>query len=160
MIINTYKPYPMLLIAAVTAWLSACQPAVMYQNQQAVSSDGWHYTDSVLFEVNINDTVSLHEMYLDIRNTTDYAYSNLFVFLDIIFPDGRILRDTLECILADKHGQWTGRGFGAIRTNRFLFRDDVWFPAAGTYAFIMTHGMRDESLTGIADVGLRIEKKQ
>lgn len=139
--------------------LVACQNSVIYQNQKAISPDGWHYTDSVIFNIEIKDTLALHSMYIDVRNTTDYSYSNLFIFLDIEFPDGRILRDTLECVLADRRGQWTGRGFGALRFNRFLFRDDVWFPASGMYVFRLTHGMREETLSGITDAGIRIERK-
>lgn len=149
-----------MLFLILAAMIMACQNAVLYQNQKPVPSDGWLYTDSVRFDVSIRDTVSLHKIYLDVRNTTDYKYSNLFLFLDIELPDGRIFRDTLECKLADRRGQWTGRGFGAMRFNRFIFRDDVWFPVAGNYSFRVTHGMRDESLPGLADVGIRIEKKQ
>lgn len=137
----------------------ACQPGVVYQKHQNISSEGWHYRDGILFDVSIEDTLSLHELYLDIRNTTDYAYSNLFLFMEIEFPDNRVLRDTIECILADRRGQWTGKGFGSVRSNRFLFRDDVWFPADGSYQFRVYHGMRHEQLEGLSNVGIRIEKK-
>lgn len=137
----------------------ACQNSVVYQEQKAIPAKGWHHQEHLLFETTIHDTLSLHKLYLDIRNTTDYAYSNLFLFLDIAFPDGRILRDTIECTLADRRGQWTGSGFGRIRFNRFLFRDDVWFPAEGTYIFRIHHGMREDTLQGIADTGIRIERK-
>ena len=137
----------------------ACQGNVIFQDQQAIPGKSWHYEDGLAFAVTIGDTLSLHKMYLDIRNSVDYKYSNLFIFMDIEFPDGRVLRDTLECVLADRRGQWTGRGFGRLRFNRFLFRDDVWFPLEGTYTFRLYHGMRDDELYGISDAGIRIEKK-
>lgn len=143
----------------VLAATMACQPGVVYQEQKGVPTGGWHYDDGILFEVHIEDTLALHELYLDVRNTTDYDYSNLFLFLDIVFPDGRQLRDTVECVLADRKGQWTGKGFGHVRSNRFLFRDDVWFPVPGTYRFRIHHGMRHDELRGLSDVGIRIEKK-
>jgi gliding motility-associated lipoprotein GldH len=139
--------------------LWACQNSAVFQEQQAIPAEGWHAEGKLLFEAAITDTLSLHKFYLDIRNNTDYPYSNLFLFLDIEFPDGRNLRDTIECLLADKRGQWTGSGFGSIRFNRFLFRDDVWFPVTGTYRFKIQHGMREETLQGITDAGIRIEKK-
>ena len=138
---------------------AGCQPGVVFQEQQNIPTEGWHYRDGIVFEARIDDTVALHKMYLDIRNTTDYEYSNLFLFLDIEFPDGRQLRDTIECLLADRRGQWTGKGIGHIRSNRFLFRDDVWFPEKGAYRFRLHHGMRHEYLHGLSDVGLRIETK-
>lgn len=154
----TRRKFVFLLLAAM-ALLWACQNSIVFQEQKAIPAKGWHYQDYLLFEPNIQDTLSLHKLYLDIRNTTDYAYSNLFLFLDIEFPDGRILRDTVECTLADRRGQWTGSGFGHIRFNRFLFRDDVWFPAKGIYKIKIHHGMREDTLQGIADTGIRIERK-
>ena len=140
-------------------FLFACESSVVFQQQKAISYEGWYYRDSIIFEATIHDTIALHTMYLDIRNTVEYRYSNLFIFLDIEFPDGSVLRDTIECILADRQGSWTGKGFGRMRTNRFLFRDDVWFPQQGVYTFRVFQGMREDRLQGIADVGIRIDQK-
>lgn len=147
------------LIAGCMLIFWACRNNVVFEVQKAIPGQSWHFEDSLVFEAMINDTLSLHKMYLDIRNSTDYEYSNLFLFLDIEFPDGEVLRDTIECVLADRRGQWTGRGFGQFRFNRFLFRDDVWFPAKGVYTFTLHHGMRNDELFGISDAGIRIEKK-
>lgn len=124
-----------------------------------ISLPGWHQDDLIHFEVELADSVSLHELYLLVRNSTDYPYSNLYLFLDIEFPDKRLLRDTLECILVQRDGQWTGKGFGKIRSNQFLFRDNVWFPNDGTYHFRIQHGMREDTLIGITDIGIRLDKK-
>ncbi|HSV76179.1 MAG TPA: gliding motility lipoprotein GldH [Bacteroidales bacterium] len=139
--------------------MPACDRMRVFEDHRRLPSEGWYYADSLIFEAQIKDTVSLHNLYVSVRNTTEYAYSNFFLFLDIEFPDGTKLRDTIECVLADSKGHWTGRGFGRIRSNSFLFRTDVWFPQSGTYTFTMQHAMRTELLTGISDVGLRIKKK-
>jgi len=137
----------------------SCAGHVVFHNTQPVDTKAWHMKDTLEFAVHIDDTLSLHELYLDVRNTTDYPYSNLFLFMDIEFPGGRVLRDTLECILAARDGSWTGKGIGRIKSNRFLFRDDVWFPDKGVYTFKVSQGMRYEKLTGISDIGIRIERK-
>lgn len=144
---------------AIALLCQACGQDVVFQQQQRLPSEGWHVDDCILFEAEIRDSLSLHKMYLDLRNTTDYAYTNLFIFLHIEFPDQRLFRDTIECVLADRRGRWTGSGFGRLRSQRFLFRDDVWFPNAGTYRFRICHGMRYDTLEGISDVGIRIERK-
>ncbi|TVR43295.1 MAG: gliding motility lipoprotein GldH [Bacteroidia bacterium] len=156
---RSLKHYMHLLVLLCLILTAGCKKNVVFQEQQSISSKGWHYQDERVFEVHIHDTLSLHQMYLDLRNTTDYPYRNLFLFLDIEFPDSRVLRDTIECILADRRGGWTGSGFGSVRANRFLFRDDVWFPVEGVYRFTIIHGMRYDTLQGISDVGIRIEKK-
>lgn len=143
-----------------TMWLLAgCSPGTIFQQSEALPADGWHMDQAVSFEVEITDTLNLHELYLEVRNTTSYAYSNLYLFMDIAFPGEQLLRDTIECRLAERSGRWTGRGSGRIRANEFLFRDDVWFPDSGTYIFTLRQGMREETLEGITDIGIRIERK-
>lgn len=105
------------------------------------------------------DTSNLHNMFVNVRNSTSYQYSNLFLFLDIDFPDGKRVRDTLECIIADRTGRWTGSGGGRIKSNQFLFRTDVWFPQQGIYRFTFQQAMRTPLLEGITDIGLAIERK-
>jgi gliding motility-associated lipoprotein GldH len=140
--------------------LIACDKQLIFQDSEAIPSSGWYTDDIVDFSVSINDTTQIHEMYLMVRNTTDYPYRNLFIFLDIEFPDNKtLIRDTIECVLASSDGKWTGKGFGKIRSNEFLFRDDVWFPYQGTYTFRMQHGMREEPLKGMSDIGIRILRK-
>lgn len=151
------KFYTLLLVAGLL--FAACDQSLVYQSHQTIAPEGWHFEDKLVFETTITDTTSLHNMYVDVRNTTDYGFSNFYIFMNIIFPDGKTLRDTIEFTLADRAGKWTGRGLGKIRSNRFLFRTDVWFPVPGSYRFEMEQAMREEVLAGIADMGLRIEKK-
>lgn len=140
-------------------FFAACDRSVVFEAHQAIPAEGWHFEEELVFETNIADTASLHNMYVDVRNTTDYGFSNFYIFLNIIFPDGKTLRDTIEFTLADHTGKWTGKGHGKIRSNRFLFRTDVWFPVKGLYRFEMEQAMRTPLLEGISDMGLRIERK-
>lgn len=139
--------------------LMGCSPPTVFHDSRALPPRGWHQDSALVFESAVNDTLGLHELYLVVRNTTDYGYSNLYLFLDIEFPGLQTLRDTIECTLAERSGQWTGSGFGRIKTNEFLFRDDVWFPEEGVYTFRIQHGMRQEILEGISDAGIRIQRK-
>ena len=149
--------YTAVLLACLI--LAACNTATVFQENQRVSTEGWDYEQPLVFEVDMNDTLSLHELHLVLRNNTDYPYSNFFLFLNIRFPDNTLFRDTIECMLADRRGRWTGKGFGSLKTNQFLFRDDVWFPQSGTYTFSFRHGMREPKIQGISDVGIRIDRK-
>ncbi len=154
---STKRVFGLLLFAVLL--FAACDRSLVYQAHQAIPSEGWHFEEKLVFEAAINDTASLHNMFIDVRNTTDYRFSNFYIFMDIIFPDGKTLRDTMEFTLADRTGKWTGKGLGKIRSNRFLFRTDVWFPVAGNYRFELKQAMRTELLEGISDMGLRIERK-
>lgn len=139
--------------------IAACDPNRMYEENQRIAQNTWHFSDTLAFAVQVSDTTLLHDIFLNVRNNTDYPYSNFILFLDMEMPDGRILRDTIECILADRTGRWTGSGFGKIKSNSFHFRKDVWFPIQGIYQFRFQQAMREENLPGITDIGLRIERK-
>lgn len=156
-----YQHHRIIILVMLLAFLtlSACNNPTVYQEYKSTTAEEWDHREPVVFEMSIDDTLALHELHLLVRNNTDYAYSNFFLFLDIRFPDNTLLRDTIECFLADKSGKWTGKGFGSIKNNQFLFRDDVWFPLSGTYTFSFRHGMREETITGITDIGIRIDRK-
>ncbi len=146
------------LFFSVIILFYGCDRSVVFEKNKKMPEMKWHFEDKMSFEAEINDTTELHNIYINVRNSVDYKYMNLYMFLDTEFPDGRIVRDTLECLLADSRGEWVGKGFGKIRSNQFLMRDNVWFPVKGTYTFSFEQAMREEVLEGISDIGLRIEK--
>jgi gliding motility-associated lipoprotein GldH len=149
----------MLLLILQMVVLAGCNEKVVFEENQRLNNNMWQITDTLIFNHTVNDTTALYNIYLNVRNTTDFTHSNLFVFFESHFPDGRIFKDTVEMILADRFGNWTGKGFGSIRSNSFHFRKDVWFPVQGQYQFMIQHAMREESVRGISDMGIRIEKK-
>lgn len=108
----------------------------------------------------ISDTVNNYNFFLTVRNTDDYAYQNLFVFLKTTFPNGKSKLDTINCPLANMQGKWLGKGFGGIYDNRILYMARKRFPLNGNYKIRVEQAMRDEELIGILDVGVRIEKAQ
>jgi gliding motility-associated lipoprotein GldH len=91
-----------------------------------------------------------------VRNTTYYPYQNLYLFFTTQFPDGNVFTDTLNCILSDAHGRWTGKGSGKIKENRFVLKSKVRFPQTGTYIFIAQQAMTDSILTGISNFGITL----
>jgi gliding motility-associated lipoprotein GldH len=145
-------------IIIVTVINTSCSNDAFYEEFREVKNEAWDMADIKEFPVHINDTSANYRLIITIRNTTDYAYSNLYMFFTTINPDQTASRDTIECLLADRYGNWLGKGFGKIRENRFLIRGQYSFPDTGDYFFTLEHGMRDEVLEGITDIGLRIEK--
>lgn len=153
-------PYLFMLtfFALASTILESCDPKRIFDQTQKVPSKGWHMSQPVYFEHSMDDTLGFYLFYLTVRNNTSYPYSNFYVFLTSYLPDGQVTRDTIELILADLTGKWTGKGAGRIKDNRFLIRSDLKFPFKGLYRFEITHGMRDTLLKGIENVGIRIEK--
>lgn len=136
----------------------ACDPNRVFDDNKTLSEGGWDKNDKAKFNVNISDTVSAHNVFINVRNADGYPYSNLYLFIHSKFPDGKIFTDTLECILADQNGKWLGDGLGDIYDNQILFKRNVRFKNSGLYTFELEHAMRLDKLPLIMDVGIRIEK--
>lgn len=138
--------------------LSSCGPMVIYETNQRIPGAVWNEENKLYFEIPVADTVSLYNLFINIRNTGDYKYSNLYIFMDVFQPDGRIERDTIECILADPQGKWLGKsGSGSVWENHILFNRHTRFPKAGKYVFRFEQAMREKELEDIMDVGLAVE---
>ena len=137
--------------------LISCDRNRTFEEYVEIENQVWSLDQSVEFTPVISDTLRVSNVYLNIRNTDEYSYSNLFLFVTTTAPTGYWIIDTVEVVMADKRGKWTGSGFGGVFYKQKLFKANVRFPYPGSYSFKIEHGMRVEDLKGIRDVGLRIE---
>lgn len=150
--------------AIAAALAMGCAEGPVFQADVPVPDGAWESGLKPSFAFEITDTVSRHDVYIDIRHTGDYPFSDLYLFVDLSGPSGRGARDTVECILADPMGRWLGRGTGFIFADRFqakvLYKLGNRFPAAGRYTMQLEQGMRMNPLPGVIDVGVSIERSQ
>lgn len=155
------KPYSkFLLLVGILILIHSCNFNSLYNETMAVDEKGWYKDDLTRFEVTIEDTVKLYDFYINIRNTVDYRYSNLYIFMNTKFPNDNMSRDTLEFILADIEGRWLGKGWGSVKENSILISSDMRFPLAGTYEFKIQQAMRQDTLKGIKNIGIRIASSE
>ncbi len=154
------KPHPFLflLIPAVLCLLGACNQDRVYERYSPVGENGWHKDSVMAYAFTTKDSAQNYTLSFNLRNTVDYPYSNIWLFITLDPPQGNTLSDTVEFILADPSGQWFGRGYGKFRDNKLPYRQNVYFPKPGTYIFKIQQGMREEVLKGIHDFGISIEK--
>ena len=149
------------VLLGLTCTFTACfLESAMFDENQKIAENNWKQNDIKHFVVEINDSVSPHDLFFNVRNAGGYPYSNLFLFLKTTLPDGSFSLDTAECTLADPSGKWLGSGLGDIFDNRILFRKKFVFPRKGKYSFDIQQAMRIDPLPMIMDVGIRIEKSE
>lgn len=147
-----------LLISLITIAVSSCgNQNVIYDESEIIPNAKWDYQERPYFDVNIEDILSSHAFYLNIRHLENYRYSNFYMFLHTTFPNGNVTHDTIECILAYPDGRWVGEGSGSMRTSKILLNNNLRFPLKGNYHFEIEQAMREPVLEGITDVGLRVE---
>jgi gliding motility-associated lipoprotein GldH len=139
--------------------LQSCDSRRFFEENKIIDKSVWNNKDKAIFNVLITDILSSYDFFINLRNSGDYQYSNIYLFLKTVFPDGKVARDTIECQLADYDGKWLGSGISNLKFNRFLFRKGVRFPQKGQYVFEVEQAMRVNDLKGISDIGIRIEKE-
>ncbi len=139
---------------------TSCDRTGVYEENIDTSNSTWAENNIAKFIAPIEDTVSYNNIYINIRNTTDYPNCNLFLFIATTSPAGATQIDTIECSLADDQGKWLGKGFGYIRDNQIPYKRNVRFPQKGDYKFEIKQAMRTDSLIGISSVGVRVEKSK
>lgn len=138
--------------------LSSCGSSPYFEENKTMENHTWNYNDPAVFEVEIDDTVSAFDFFLNLRVTKSYEFSNIYVFFTTNLPDGHQTRDTVESVLAGPDGTWLGKVSGGLVENKILFKHNKRFPMAGKYTFTIEQAMRGEELNEVADVGLRLEK--
>jgi gliding motility-associated lipoprotein GldH len=139
--------------------LVSCNNDSVFNQYKTIPKGKWNRDSLLIFHVPVTDTLLNHNLFVNIRNDIEYKYSNLWLFIDIKQPGDTIaVRDTFEITLADPTGKWLGTGFGGIKTNETLYRQNVYFPFSGIYEIQIQHGMRGKVLENITDVGIRVEK--
>jgi gliding motility-associated lipoprotein GldH len=136
----------------------SCDRHRVYEQFVTVKDQTWNSSDIVHFNVNISDTASAHNVYIAVRNTGQYEYSNLFMFVTAFSPNGSKTRDTTEVMLANEHGKWLGKGSAAVYTLYYPYRQNVRFPLRGIYQFDIEQAMWIRNLKHVSHIGLRIEK--
>lgn len=144
--------------------LVGCADNVVYQAAVPIATDGWDRTFTPEFAFDITDSVARHHLFIDVRHTGDYPYSDLYLFVDLSGPGGRHARDTVQCLLADATGRWYGKGAGFVFADRYdahvLYKLNNRFPATGRYTVKLEQAMRTERIEGILDVGISLERAQ
>ena len=138
--------------------LGSCDHSRLFEEYRSVSDHNWYYKDTFEYEVNIRDTTSRYNLYLNLRNKLNYPYRNIWLMVSTAAPEDQLSRTKREFKLANKNGEWLGQGLGDIYDHRFIMRKKVKFRNMGQHTFKINHLMRKDTLPGIMDVGLRLEK--
>jgi gliding motility-associated lipoprotein GldH len=156
---TTYSKIAVTLLLSLL--LFSCDSNIVFEKYIEVENAIWIKENVADFGFDIQDTVNAHNIYINIRNTGDYPYSNLYLFVTIKGPDGSFSVDTVNCILADNRGKWKGKGVGDLWDLKIPYIGQFKFAQQGKYTVSYEQAMRVENgLKGITDVGLRVEKSE
>ena len=155
----------LLVLACLTIVFVACNDNSVFFEYQSLANQKWKNKEPVVFDFKISDTISKNNLFINIRNTNEYSFSNLYIISELYFPNGKKMIDTLHYQMADDKGRFLGKGFSEIKENKLFYKQGIQFPNSGNHQLAIYQAMRRngeengiENLEGILDVGLKIEK--
>ncbi|WP_109301890.1 gliding motility lipoprotein GldH [Aquimarina sp. AU474] len=144
----------------------SCDDTQVLDEYQTVA-ESWEMDEKVSFTLPELDSEKEYNLFINVRNTNDYKFSNLFLIGEMRFPNGKVVTDTLEYDMAAPNGEWLGTGFSDVKENKLWYKEKVSFNEEGAYVITLQHAMRKNgdvdgvtSLEGITDIGFRIEYAQ
>ena len=149
--------------------ITSCDSNAVFDEYQSVPNE-WNKDSVASFNFKAPDTINNYNLYVNLRNTDAYKFSNLFLLVELNYPNGKAVKDTLEYKMAAPNGELLGTGFSDIKENKLWFRGfktPFKFSEEGDYTVNIQHAMRNngevngvENLQGITDIGFRVEPAQ
>ena len=148
------------MFLAITFLTTACDKKTVYHSYQSIPTEGWRKSDTLFFNIPVKDSLIRFNLAAEIRNKSNYAYRNLYLVTSHNLEDSTVWKtDTLLLMLADKEGKWNGTGWGSLFQSE-LPVGTITIRHPGNYTFKITHGMQDEALKGINDIGVIVERAE
>lgn len=157
------------LVLIISTFFCSCDSNRVFDEYQSVPNQ-WHKDSIISFNVKPPDSINNYNLFINLRNTNEYKYSNLFLIVEMDYPNGKIVKDTLEYKMADPNGKLLGKGFTDVKENKLWYKgykEPFIFNENGEYKINIQHAMRQngqvngiDNLEGITDIGFRIEQSK
>lgn len=142
----------------------SCESNSPFSTNKSVSGV-WNKDEVIDFDLPQLDSLKTYNLFVNLRNTNDYKYNNIFLIVSMNFPHGKIVTDTLEYKMAQPDGTWLGKGISSIKDNKLWYKEYVSFKEEGIYTVSIKHAVRNNgtiegvtNLEGITDIGFSVEE--
>jgi gliding motility-associated lipoprotein GldH len=136
----------------------ACSHLDVFEKNTPIPAYKWMDSFAPTASFDITDTLARYNIYMVLRHTDYYKYSNIWLNLELKRPGDSAISQKIECTLADDKNGWEGTGINDIWEVRKLISPFRQFRKKGLYTFTLRQIMRDNPLSGIMSTGIRIEK--
>ncbi len=157
---NTKYLFRTVLVTGIIICLffTACRQIQLFEKTVSIPQHQWSSSFRPEFEFDIPDSTTSYNIFLVIRHSEKYNYSNIFLNLYIKGPGSdSTVKIQKEALLATDAKGWLGTGMNDIYEHRVLLAPDQQLKP-GRYYFTLEQIMRENPLAQVLNVGLRIEK--
>ena len=153
--VKSEKFWGALLLLCCAFVLCSCNRPALYE-YQAVSHDGWLSTDTLRYELKGVPHDGWYSLTLGVRYDDTYAYDDLWLVVERRLGDHSRLRDTLHMTALQDTVGWQPRG-SVLHEHEEMAAATRFTTQQMPVRLLVYHIMQRQRLTGIVDVGLKVE---
>jgi gliding motility-associated lipoprotein GldH len=146
-----------LFLVTLLFFFASCEDNAFYQKSFGFKNNSWSQNVKPKFVVEFQDTTKLYDFILTLRTTTDYKYSNLWIFLNSTPPVGESVREPYEIKTTFPDGNWIGKETGTVVEHQLVFKRRR-LPFKGNYKFVIEQAITQKTIDEVLDISLRIEE--
>ncbi|NCT16352.1 MAG: gliding motility lipoprotein GldH, partial [Flavobacteriales bacterium] len=114
------------LILALMVLVVSCDSKRVFDEYKTVPNV-WNKDSIMSFSIHPPDSIKPYNLFVNLRNTSQYKYSNIFLIVEMVFPHGKTIKDTLEYRMADPSGKFLGSGIMDVKENKLWYKENVIF---------------------------------
>lgn len=148
-----------ILFSVLIVSLISCSEAPYYEKVYSFDNNEWKQDQKSVFRVHIDDTSSVYRFVLTLRTTTEYKYSNAWLFWKSKTPMQEEVREPFEMKITHPDGSWIGKSSGTVVENQLTFAERK-IAVSGEYVFTIEQAVTESVLDNVLDIGLSVYKEK
>lgn len=156
---KTLLPIVVLLVFIGIVAVS-CGDKYVYKAEKNIQQAQWAYTDTLDFKMPVADTSQLYNLYINFVHADTFPNQNIYLKLYTRFPDGKRISRIRSFDLFDTEGKPKGECSSTKCETKILLQDKLYFNQTGDYLLTLEQFTRSSPLSGIAAVGIMLEKTE
>ncbi len=146
----------------ILLFFTGCNSKLVYEGKKDFTNRYWVFNDPATFNFQIDDPSQKYNLSVNVRNTAEYKYQNIYLQYYLEDSTGRLISKDLKNVqlFNAKTGIPVGQGLGDLYDVERVFLEDFQFENKGAYVFRIDQFMRQDSLSEIMAVGLKVERAE
>ncbi|MEM1134690.1 MAG: gliding motility lipoprotein GldH [Bacteroidota bacterium] len=148
-----------LILLPIMLFLFSCNENRLINQYEGVPQLNWEKNYIPSYTLNIEDAAAKYKVMIGLRHISEISYGEVLVNLKMTIPSGEVIETPYILELRDKtSGELKGSAMGDITDIEVAVEENFTFPESGEYKFSISHQMEQETLSGVMEVGLVVDK--
>ena len=153
------KFYFLPLILLLSLLSVSCRHIDVFEKNVPIPRYKWDYNFKATGDFTITDTLSSYNIYIVLRHTDAYKYNNIWLNVGLQGPGDTMFYQKVKLDLGTDATGWEGTGMNDIwEVRKIISGLPRRFKKMGKYNCSISQVMRDNPLSDVMSVGLRVVK--